>query len=105
MVIKWLNRAIDSLQQIAEYYKQEYSENSANKIVSEIRTTVGKLKDFPELAAIEPLLKNRAKTYRSLVISKKYKAVYYIDNNTVYISQIWDCRQNPKKLKDKIRRG
>lgn len=103
MVLKWLTRAKASLKEIAKYNEKEYSEQSAKKIVSEITLDVNKLKKFPELAAIEPLLKHRVKTYRSLVIAKNYKAVYYIDGEIIYISQIWDCRQSPKTNLKKVK--
>lgn len=103
MVLIWLTKARASLKEIAEYYKKEYSEQSAKKIVSQIRTAVDKLKNFPELAAIEPLLEDMPKTFRSLVVARNYKVIYYIDSETIYISRIWDCRQAPETNVKKIK--
>lgn len=103
MVIKWLAPSRKSLKDIVAYYKKEHAENAALKIVTEIRTSVEKLKEFPELAAVEPLLKNRTKVYRSLVATKTYKVVYYIENETINISDIWDCRQSPETNKKKVK--
>lgn len=99
----WLTPAKESLREIAIYYKKEYGEKPAKKVVSDITTSGNKLKYFPEMAAIEPLLKNRTKTYRSLVIKKTYKVIYYIDRNIIYIADIWDCRQSPKTNTSKIK--
>ncbi|MFT4071154.1 MAG: hypothetical protein QM654_04440 [Dysgonamonadaceae bacterium] len=51
MVLTWLAPAKESLKEITDYYKGEYSENSARKIVRQIRMEVNKLKDFAEMAA------------------------------------------------------
>jgi hypothetical protein len=29
---------------------------------------------------------------------KKYKIIYFIDDEIVHISAIWDCRRNPETL-------
>ncbi len=53
---------------------------------------------IPEMAAIEPLLLERQEQFRSLVVRKNYKVVYYIQNTTVFITDIWNCRQDPDNL-------
>ncbi|MBB4037078.1 plasmid stabilization system protein ParE [Dysgonomonas hofstadii] len=103
MVIKWLAPSRQSLKDIVAYYKKEYAENAALKLITEIRTSVERLKEFPELAAVEPLLMSRDKTYRSLVVTKTYKVIYYIENDIINISDIWDCRQSPETNKKKIK--
>jgi hypothetical protein len=30
---------------------------------------------------------------------KHYKVIYYVEKNVIYIATIWDCRQNPVKLR------
>ena len=104
MVVKWLAPAKESLKNISSYYKKEYTPKAAFKIITEIRLSVNKLKEFSELAAIETLLEGRTKTYRSLVVSKTYKVVYFIENKTVYVADIWDCRQHPETNKRKIKK-
>ncbi len=96
MVLTWLEPAKDSLKAIADYYRQEYSVKSAKQIVSKIRLTVEKLKDFPQMGSVDILLEDEPVVYRSLVLTKTYKVVYYIDTDKIYISDIWDCRQAPE---------
>jgi plasmid stabilization system protein ParE len=52
------------------------------------------------MAPIEPELVGYTNMYRSLVVEKSYKVVYYIKDDTVHISALFDCRQDPQKLKD-----
>jgi hypothetical protein len=54
------------------------------------------------MGTVEPLLWEFAEEYRYLVVGN-YKLVYYIDCETaIYIVAVFDCRQNPEKLKKSI---
>ncbi len=38
--------------------------------------------------------------FRSLLsASRNYRILYFIDDDTAFIFRIWDCRQNPEKMK------
>lgn len=50
----------------------------------------------------ELLLKNLQMNLRSLIIGKRYKLIYYFENDTVYVIAVWDCRQNPSQLTQKL---
>ena len=104
MVLTWLEPAKESLKEITDYYKGKYSTRSAQKIVNQIIMAVKKLKDFPQMAAVELLLEDEPLIYRSLVVTSTYKVVYYIDSETVYIYDIWDCRQSPQTNVKKIKK-
>lgn len=47
------------------------------------------------MASIDPLFEERAKTYRSIIINRRSKMVYYIEDETIYIAAFWDCRKDP----------
>ncbi|WP_085535418.1 type II toxin-antitoxin system RelE/ParE family toxin [Massilibacteroides vaginae] len=104
MVLIWLSPAKESLKEITDYYKKEYSERAARKIVRQIKTAVMKLKDFPEMAAVEFLLEDEPLIYRSLVVTSTYKVVYYIGSDVIYVYDIWDCRQSPETNKRKSKK-
>lgn len=57
---------------------------------------------FPQMGEVVDLLSERMKCYRSL-IEGNYKIIYYEENNIVNIALIWDCRQNPLRLLDKLK--
>ena len=50
------------------------------------------------MAAKEWLLEEFSREYRSLVVMRKYKVIYFIEDEIVHISAIWDCRRNPDTL-------
>ena len=85
--------------QLYAYYVQK-SVTSAAKIFNSIIDDAEILKTNPQIAPVEQSLSNNVKTYRSLVVSKgRYKVIYFAENKIIYIARVWNCRQNPKKLR------
>lgn len=104
MVIKWSDLAKLRLREIALYYKEERGVNVAIKVVSQIKKATNALKIFPYMAATEPALEEFPEKFRSLVVSDIYKVVYYVDRMTIRIITVFDCRQDPIKLKKDIKK-
>ena len=101
MKIIWSPSAIKNLDIIFEWLKEK-NEKAAINIYNELFDSVEKLKDFPQIAAIEPILSDFTLEYRSLIVLN-YKVVYTLNDGTIYISAVWDCRQDPQILKRKIK--
>jgi len=51
---------------------------------------------------VESINSNKSKKYRYLVISH-YKIYFSLRNGNVFIQTIFDCKQNPKKLKKALK--
>ena len=64
-----------------------------NQILKEIEF----LKKQPYMAAFEPLLAGRIYLYRSLMVYRLFKVIYYVENDIIIVADIWDCRQDPAK--------
>jgi hypothetical protein len=58
------------------------------------------LEQAPRVGQKEELLTHLNKEIRFL-IEGNYKIVHWIDENIVSIATVFDCRQNPQKLKSK----
>jgi plasmid stabilization system protein ParE len=103
MNITLLPRAIKRLNEIYNFIRKQ-SVIAAAGVYNDILDEIDTLKHFPAMATIEPFLVDEGKRYRSLVVKKHYKVIYYIDEDadTVYVVTIWDCRQNPGMLKKEI---
>lgn len=99
--IQWLDTAKADLRLIRTYYM----DNAGKKVM---HNRIKKIMDSVELLSNNPLLGkedkelNRSKQYRFLVCGD-YKVYYYIRNNIIKIALIWDCRQNPLRLFDRLR--
>ena len=101
MVVIWLPLAEEALDNIFRFY-EEKSLQAARRIISDILDSTRRLTDYPEMAPIEHILENHPNVFRSLVVRKTYKVVYYIAGNYIFIADIWDCRQNPVSLQNRI---
>lgn len=56
--------------------------------------------NHPYIGKKEPLLEDMPYTFRSLVTnSRLHKIIYFIHKETIYISHIWDCRQDPETIR------
>lgn len=96
--LRWSLIAQEQMAEIFDYYKNHYSLHSAKKIVQTIKVEVKRLKQQAYIGTREPLLANRSKEYRYLVVSH-YKVLYCIEeDNFIHIVVVFDCRQNPSKL-------
>ena len=98
--IIWSEFAETQLAEIYEYYEKKASIIVAKKLVRGIINESKKLIKSPLIGQEEELLKHRETEYRYLVF-KNYKLIYSVDNQSGYIkiSDVFDTRQNPPKLK------
>ena len=99
MKIRWTDNAVKDLNAIYNFYAYR-SVRVAIKLYNRILDETYPLSSFPQLAPIEPILSEKTETFRSLVVaSGRYKVIYYIKNNQINITHVWDCRKRPENLK------
>lgn len=96
--IQWTSFALKNIKQIHRFYVKIASKKVASKIIDEIFQHVKSLQNNPLIGQEEILLQNLNKGYRYLVFHH-CKIIYRIKENTIYITHVFDTRQNPKKLK------
>lgn len=97
MEIVWTTSSQEDLRLIYLFYLAK-SERVADNVYNDIIKETSLLNNFPYIAQIEPLLKNRPLIYRSLVVRSIFKVIYYIEEEKIYITTVWDCRRNPEAL-------
>ncbi len=95
----WTDFAKSELKNIFDYHKEKVSVKIAQQIVEQIVLTANELKSFPEIGAVEELLKNRPESFR-YIISTNYKVIYWInrDKERIEIVDVFDTRQSPIKI-------
>ena len=97
MKIRWLEPAKSDIKTIHDFYAKDKSIKVANKISNEIVQASRSLTKFPNMASVETeLTDKRGKEYRSLLVRKHYKVIYFIDGDFIYIAAVWDCRTDPR---------
>lgn len=97
MKIEWTNTAKDDLYEIYEFLEAILEENSFCYRIKIDRKSryFGK---YPFSGQKEPLLAGLPKEYRRL-IEGKYKIIYHVGNDKIYINRVFDSRKDPSKLK------
>ena len=76
--------------------------DKTDRIIDEIENDLSK---WPTSGFPEPLLRGFTSFYRARHINKRYKIIYWYDeeNDTVVIEDIWDTKRSPVTLKQRIR--
>ena len=100
MTIKWYSEALDDLDQIYEFYEMK-NPKAAVLLCNEILDDADILQTHPYyIEPIEQALDDCQEGYRSLVAAKgRYKIVYYVVGDSVFIVQILSRRQDIEKFK------
>ena len=103
MKILWLELAEEDIESIYQFYAEDKSIKAANKIYNDILDATDSLAVFPQKASIEPDVSDDDEEYRSLVVQKHFKIIYFVECDSIYIAAIWDCRRNPQTNINKIK--
>ena len=94
----WTYFATLELKNIFLYYKLIASETIAEKIKKSILNATKKLPKRPLIGQIEENLIELKQEHRYLV-EGNYKIIYRVIGKDIYITDVFDCRQNPQKIK------
>lgn len=94
--IIWSSRAkIDLFNILDFYFKRNGTKTYSIKLNTNLRNSIRLLEHHPEIG-----VKTDIENVRNL-IHADYEIFYEIRIKTIEIITIWDCRQDPKKLKIK----
>ena len=96
MKIRWHKRAVAQLYEVENYVLWKFGEQARQEFMDEVEQSVLKLSDMPMMGAHDPLFAHRKRAYRSIIVRKLNKVVYYVDGGVVYIAAFWDCRREPR---------
>ncbi len=90
--------ASKDLKKVFEFYRKTANKEVAHKIKNEILLTSKNLELGVGIGQIEDRLKSFNQGHRYL-LSNHCKIVYFPKNDTIYITHVFDTRQNPEELK------
>jgi plasmid stabilization system protein ParE len=98
--VEWSALAERQLLEIYQYYSMNVSPVIAKKIVNKIVKRVEILYKNPLSGTREKLLSEYPEDFRYLV-ETNYKIIYWLHDDQITIASVFDCRQNPEKMKFK----
>lgn len=102
MEIIWAEEAFRAWQDTIDYIVEEFGVRAAEKFYKKTEEWQNVLSSSPKAGKIETLLNNRSRSYRSIVITRQNKLIYYIEDETIFIVDFWDTRREPLQQADKI---
>jgi len=97
MKVFWTKFALDKLHDIYDYYKVNVSVLIANNIKESILFSTHQLELQPLSGTPEVLLQHLNQGHR-YIIRGNYKIIYKIQTKKIYITDVFDTRQNPIKI-------
>jgi plasmid stabilization system protein ParE len=98
--IYWTDLSKIEVKSIYIFLKRKAGKEVAKKVTNDITIEVKRLMSLPYLGQIEDSLKNNTQEFRYLIYGN-YKIIYWInlDKNQIEIWDVFDCRQEPLKIK------
>lgn len=102
--IKWDKLARESLLEILRYGSLTWGKKAARDMRLRIKESEKLLSANPFMGKTEPELKGKELQFRSFVIHKHYKLIYYYmsDEDILRIVDLWDTRMEPATLVKKM---
>ena len=103
MEIIWADEAFQRWCEAADYILHEFDVRAVERFQKHTEEWEDSLSQNPQIGKVEPLLANRSQLYRSIVIKKLNKLIYYIENDTIIIADFWDTRREPHEQANQIK--
>ena len=98
MKLKWDKEARQLVDATAQYIEEHDGAIAGADFLEEVMHVVRLLPLVPYLGPLERLLYRSKVKFRSIVICKYNKLIYYVRQDEVVIVDFWDTRMNPKTL-------
>lgn len=100
LTIRWDKRASDALTSILEWQEEHYDLKVAQKLYQKVKKTVLAIAKQPLCGkvAVELTNEKRAVIYRTFLVSKHFRLIYFVENDTLNIVYVLDCRRDNKMI-------
>lgn len=97
MRVLWSNLAADAFSEIRARIFIQFGFNAEDEYLAATENVISQIREFPQIGKQEYNLAADG-SVRSVVVHKKSKFIYYIEEGTLYIADVWDVRQDPDTL-------
>lgn len=100
MQIVITEQSIESFNTALRFRENElqYSVQAINDLIEEVFDTINRLESNPYQGQIEPFIRHSLFEYRRL-ICQKFKIIYRVEHEIIYVVDVFDSRQSPSKMK------
>lgn len=104
MKVIWHDQAKDALRKTAAYIRKHFGFQVRENFRNEIDKVQVLLTSNPYMGLKEPLLEDQPVEYRSFIINRLNKIVYYIEGDIIHIADFWDTRREPKAQAEQLKK-
>lgn len=97
MRVLWSDLAADAFREIRSRIFIQFGINAEDDYLAATEEAINRIMQFPQIGKPEYNLATDG-SVRSVVIHKRSKIIYYVEDTTLYIADVWDVRQDPELL-------
>ena len=98
MKLVYTQQAVTALQECLDFFPSEVATEKVNEIRDRILAKADRLLENPHIGQREEYLEHMGQSHRR-VIEGNYKIIYRIEGEGIVITDIFDSRQDPEKMK------
>jgi len=95
--VVYLPSALLRLQDALEFLRRTVPPNQVEAMMTRVLDRADSLSTTYRQGQVEPQLEHLGKEHRRL-IEGHFKIIYRMEGNTVYVTDIFDSRQDPEKM-------
>lgn len=103
MTVRWYPRAKIELMDAANYIKDEYGYKRSRIFLNKVYNAEKQIRYQPRSGKKEPLLEDTGIEYRSIVIDRLNKIIYWINGDVIEIVDFWDNRREPETQAKRVK--
>jgi len=96
--LKFTQYAIAHLVETVELTFSGATMKKREEVMDRVLEATRRLLEWPNAGQVETWMEGREHIYRRLVVGN-FKVIYRVDGETIYITDIFDARQNPGRMK------
>lgn len=100
MDVIWTSPAEKSFAETLYYIRLRTGDASARKVWQMIRKQADLLAANPYMGKVDPDISDENRQYRFIVVNKRSKVYYFIQEDFLYIALVKDTRQDLRNLRE-----
>lgn len=94
MKVVWTEQATRGWREVAKYIVREFGQRGLEQFQLRTIECEDAVAQFPNSGSIEWDDSGETATYRSCIVHRRSKMLYFVKDQIVYIADFWDVRAN-----------
>ena len=97
MTILWSDQAVAAFWSIRDRLFERFGIETENNYLTEVNDALLQVASFPNSGVPEYELSADG-SVRSILVRKLTRIIYYVEDDVLYVADVWELRQNPETL-------